>query len=277
MRDPLTMRTPATLATRDGRAATPAALAPEIPLAVRGLTVSYGEKPAVFSVDADFPAQAMSAIIGPNGAGKSTLLKAALGVIPRLSGEVSIFGTPIEKARHRIAYVPQRASVDWDFPTTVIDVVQMGLYRKVGLLGRLSGKMTAQARDCLDRVGMADFADRQIGQLSGGQQQRVFLARALAQDADLYLLDEPFAGVDAATERAIIDVLKLLKAEGKAVVAVHHDLSTVADYFDHVFLINVRRIAEGPVATTFTPDNLSATYGGRLGATHMAELAGVAS
>ncbi|MCY6381611.1 metal ABC transporter ATP-binding protein [Hoeflea prorocentri] len=243
------------------------------PLAVSGLTVSYGEKPAVFSVDACFPSRSMSAIIGPNGAGKSTLLKAALGVIPPLSGEVLIYGAPIEKARDRIAYVPQRASVDWDFPTTVIDVVRMGLYRKVGLLGRLSGHMTAKARECLERVGMADFINRQIGQLSGGQQQRVFLARALAQDADLYLLDEPFAGVDAATERAIIDVLKLLKSEGKSVVCVHHDLSTVRDYFDHVFLINVRRIAEGPVGTTFTAENLNATYGGRLAATHIDELA----
>ncbi|PWJ15900.1 metal ABC transporter ATP-binding protein [Jannaschia seohaensis] len=242
-------------------------------LAVRGLTVSYGEKPAVFSVDATFPAKTMSAIIGPNGAGKSTLLKAALGVIPRLSGEILVFGKPIDQARDRIAYVPQRASVDWDFPTTVLDVVQMGLYRKVGLLGRLSGAMAARARDCLARVGMQDFAHRQIGQLSGGQQQRVFLARALAQDADLYLLDEPFAGVDAATERAIIDVLKTLQSEGKAVVAVHHDLSTVRDYFDHVFLINVRRIAEGPVATTFTAETLQATYGGRLAATHLDELA----
>ncbi|MEM8575768.1 MAG: metal ABC transporter ATP-binding protein [Pseudomonadota bacterium] len=260
------------IAAEDGRATRPAAIPADAPLAVRGLTVSYGEKPAVFSVDATFPAEAMSAIIGPNGAGKSTLLKAALGVIPRLSGDVYIFGQPIEKARERIAYVPQRASVDWDFPTTVMDVVQMGLYRKVGLLGRLSGQMTARAKECLDRVGMADFAHRQIGQLSGGQQQRVFLARALAQDADLYLLDEPLAGVDAATERAIIDVLKLLKAEGKAVVAVHHDLSTVRDYFDHVFLINVRRIAEGSVTDAFTTENLQATYGGRLAATHLDEL-----
>jgi manganese/zinc/iron transport system ATP- binding protein len=262
-----------TVVAEDGRATRPAGSPSDAPLAVRGLTVSYGEKPAVFSVDATFPAGAMSAIIGPNGAGKSTLLKAALGVIPRLSGEVTVFGHPIETARERIAYVPQRASVDWDFPTTAIDVVQMGLYRKVGLLGRLSGEMTARALDCLGRVGMADFAHRQIGQLSGGQQQRVFLARALAQDADLYLLDEPFAGVDAATERAIIDVLKLLKAEGKAVVAVHHDLSTVRDYFDHVFLINVRRIAEGPIATAFTTETLQAAYGGRLAATHLDELA----
>jgi manganese/zinc/iron transport system ATP- binding protein len=262
----------ATIAAEAGPALRPARAAPESPLAVRGLTVSYGEKPAVFSVDATFPPAAMSAIIGPNGAGKSTLLKAALGVIPRLSGEVSVFGTPVDRARDRIAYVPQRASVDWDFPTTVIDVVQMGLYRKVGLVGRLTGAMTAHALACLGRVGMADFTHRQIGQLSGGQQQRVFLARALAQDADLYLLDEPFAGVDAATERAIIDVLKLLKAEGKAVVAVHHDLSTVRAYFDHVFLINVRRIAEGPVDSTFTASNLNATYGGRLATAQIAEL-----
>ncbi|MEM9436913.1 MAG: metal ABC transporter ATP-binding protein [Pseudomonadota bacterium] len=257
----------------DGRARRPAAPTAATALATRGLTVSYGEKPAVFSVDASFPAGAMSAIIGPNGAGKSTLIKAALGVIPRLAGEVSVFGEPIETARERIAYVPQRASVDWDFPTTVIDVVQMGLYRQVGLLGRLSGRMAARARECLERVGMADFADRQIGQLSGGQQQRVFLARALAQEADLYLLDEPLAGVDAATERAIMDVLKLLKAEGKAIVAVHHDLATVRDYFDHVFLINVRRMAEGPVAQAFSPKNLHATYGGRLAATHLDRLA----
>lgn len=262
-----------TVAARDGRVLPAAGPGTGTPLAVRGLTVSYGENPAVFSVDADFPPAAMSAIVGPNGAGKSTFLKASLGVIPRLAGEVHVFGKPVEQARARIAYVPQRASVDWDFPTTVIDVVKMGLYREVGLLGRLSGARSTRAMRCLDRVGMADFAHRQIGQLSGGQQQRVFLARALAQDADLYLLDEPFAGVDAATERAIIDVLRDLKAEGRAIVAVHHDLSTVPAYFDHVFLINVRRIAEGPVATTFTPETLQATYGGRLAATHLDELA----
>ncbi|MCR9086915.1 MAG: metal ABC transporter ATP-binding protein [Rhodobacteraceae bacterium] len=262
-----------TVAAQDGQALRAPDPVASAPLAVRGVTVSYGEKPAVFSVDATFPAGAMTAIIGPNGAGKSTLLKAALGVIPRLSGEVSVFGQPIETARARIAYVPQRASVDWDFPASVIDVVLMGLYRRIGLLGRLTGAQRAKANACLARVGMSDFADRQIGQLSGGQQQRVFLARALAQDADLYLLDEPFAGVDAATERAIIDVLKSLKADGKAVVCVHHDLATVATYFDHVFLINVRKIAEGPVATTFTGANLNATYGGRLAATHIDQLA----
>ena len=272
MKTSMTSMQQPTVAAQDGRVTPSAAPSSDAPLTVSGVTVSYSEKPAVFSVDATFPPNAMSAIIGPNGAGKSTLLKAALGAIPRLSGDVHVFGRPIEQARERIAYVPQRASVDWDFPTTVIDVVQMGLYRQVGLLGRLSGQMKTRALNCLERVGMVDFAQRQIGQLSGGQQQRVFLARALAQDADLYLLDEPFAGVDAATERAIVDVLQLLKAEGKAVVAVHHDLSTVRNYFDHVFLINVRRMAEGPVSTTFTTENLQATYGGRLAATHLDEL-----
>ncbi|MGR3712680.1 MAG: metal ABC transporter ATP-binding protein [Shimia sp.] len=234
------------------------------PMALRGMTVSYGQTPVVFSVDMTVTEGAMTAIIGPNGAGKSTLLKAALGIVSPLAGQVSVFGKPLAQARHQIAYVPQRASVDWDFPTRVIDVVLMGLYRELGLLGRVRARHRSRALACLERVGMVDFAERQIGQLSGGQQQRVFLARALAQDADLYLLDEPFAGVDAATEKAIIDVLKSLKDDGKTVVAVHHDLATVAEYFDRVFLINTRRIAEGTVAEAFTAENLDLTYGGRL-------------
>lgn len=234
------------------------------PLALRGLTVSYGQKPAVFSVDMTVQPGAMTAIIGPNGAGKSTLLKAALGIVSPLSGQVTVFGQPLDMQRARIAYVPQRASVDWDFPTRVIDVVLMGLSRELGLLGRVRARHKACAMDCLHRVGMRDFADRQIGQLSGGQQQRVFLARALAQGADLYLLDEPFAGVDAATEKAIISVLKSLKESGKTVVVVHHDLATVTDYFDHVFLINTRKVAEGPVAEAFTAETLQSAYGGRL-------------
>lgn len=233
-------------------------------LAIRGMTVSYGQKPAIFSVDMTVQKGSMTAIIGPNGAGKSTLLKAALGVIKPLAGTAQVFGQPVTEARSRIAYVPQRASVDWDFPTRVLDVVLMGLYRELGLLGRLRGVHKAKAMDCLRRVGMQDFATRQIGQLSGGQQQRVFLARALAQDADLYLLDEPFAGVDAATEKAIIDVLQALREDGKTVVAVHHDLSTVPEYFDHVFLINTTRVAEGSVEQAFTPQTLQDAYGGRL-------------
>ncbi|MDW4498398.1 metal ABC transporter ATP-binding protein [Sulfitobacter sp. D35] len=244
------------------------------PLAVRGMTVSYGQKPAIFSVDMTVSAGAMTAIVGPNGAGKSTLLKAALGILKPLAGQALVFGQPVDKARDRIAYVPQRASVDWDFPTRVIDVVLMGLYRKLGLLGRVRPAHRATAMDCLRRVGMEDFATRQIGQLSGGQQQRVFLARALAQGADLYLLDEPFAGVDAATEKAIISVLKELRDAGRTVVAVHHDLSTVPEYFDDVFLINTRRIAEGPVAEIFTPENLQATYSGRIAEAQIARIAG---
>ncbi len=264
---------PLRLATHQGSPLTPPDTRADSPLSLRGLTVSYGEKPAVFSVDATFAAGAMTAIIGPNGAGKSTLLKACLGIIPRLSGEVQVFGQPLPQARQRIAYVPQRASVDWDFPTTALDVVMMGMYRQLGLLGRLRSRHRCMALACLDRVGMADFGHRQIGQLSGGQQQRVFLARALAQQADLYLLDEPLAGVDAATEKAIIAVLHSLRDEGKSVISVHHDLTTVRAYFDRAFLINVRKVAEGPVDDAFTARTLRTTYGGRLAATHVDELA----
>ncbi len=242
------------------------------PLAIRGLTVSYNEKPAVFSVDATFRPGEMTAIIGPNGAGKSTLLKAALGIITPLSGRVTAWGAPLSRMRARIAYVPQRASVDWDFPTRVLDVVMMGQYRQLGLLGRVRTGHMRMALNCLERVGMDGFADRQIGQLSGGQQQRVFLARALAQDAELYLLDEPFAGVDAATETAIISVLKDLREQGKTVVAVHHDLSTVPDYFDRVFVINTSKVAEGSVADAFTQANLQKAYGGRLATAQLGAL-----
>ena len=243
---------------------TPEAAPDAAPLSVRGLTVTYRDRPALFSVDARFPEAQMTAILGPNGAGKSTLMKAALGIVRPLAGEARFFGRSFAEMRDRIAYVPQRASVDWDFPTRARDVVLMGLYRELGLLRRVTRSQRARAEDCLARVGMADFADRQIGQLSGGQQQRVFLARALAQNADLYLLDEPFAGVDAATEKAIISVLKALKSEGKTVVVVHHDLSTVRDYFDRVLILNVRRVAEGPLDQAFTTRALQEAYGGRL-------------
>jgi manganese/zinc/iron transport system ATP- binding protein len=242
----------------------PTPASPNDALTIKGMTVAYGAKPVVFSIDAAFPRAALSAIIGPNGAGKSSLLKAALGVIPAVSGVVTVSGEPLAAARGQIAYVPQRAAVDWEFPARAADVVAMGLHRELGLLGRFRASHRARVTEALARVGMADFATRQIGQLSGGQQQRVFLARALVQGAALYLLDEPFAGVDAVTESAIIDVLKALKAEGKAIIAVHHDLSTVSAYFDHVLLMNVRKIAEGPVSAAFTADNLRAAYGGRL-------------
>ena len=245
---------------------------PVIPLAIRGMTVAYRGKPVVYDVDFVPPAGRMAAIIGPNGAGKSSLLKAALGIVPSVSGRVSIFGKPLSQARARVAYVPQRAGVDWDFPATVLDVVVMGLYRQIGLLRFAGRREKAQALACLEQVGMAAFAGRQIGQLSGGQQQRVFLARALAQGADLLVLDEPFAGVDAATERAIVQVLRSLKAAGQTIVCVHHDLATVAEYFDHVLLMNVRKVAEGSVAEAFTPETLQQTYGGRLTSTQVADI-----
>lgn len=229
----------------------------------QGLDVQYGDMPALRGASGSFASGAMTAIVGPNGAGKSTLLKAALGLIPS-SGEVRFFGQPLAAMRARVAYVPQRASVDWDFPVRVIDVVVQGLYPELGLLGRLRLSHRRRALDCLERVGMADYASRQIGALSGGQQQRVFLARALAQNADLYLLDEPFAGVDAATESAIIGVLKSLRDQGRSVVAVHHDLATVPAYFDRVLLLNRQVQAEGPVAETFTPEALAQLYGGLL-------------
>ena len=237
---------------------------PETALALIGLTVAYGGAPVVQNVTARFPAGTMTAVIGPNGAGKSTLLKAALGLIPRQSGEVRAFGQPVSEAQPRIAYVPQRAAVDWDFPARVIGVVRMGLYRQTGMLGRLTPGLKSRAADCLARLGMAEFADRQIGALSGGQQQRVFLARALAQGADLMILDEPFAGVDAATEATIIAVLHDLRAEGRSIIAVHHDLSTVTDYFDRVLLMNRHLVAEGPTATTFRREFVAQAYGSQL-------------
>jgi manganese/zinc/iron transport system ATP- binding protein len=240
------------------------------PLAVRGLSAGYGGNAAVLDADMTVVPGTLSAIVGPNGAGKSTLLKAVLGLVPRQSGEVTVFGKPLARMRDRLAYVPQRASVDWDFPVRVIDVVLMGLHRDLGLLGRVKPHHRARAEAALERTGTLDLAQRQIGQLSGGQQQRVFLARALAQGADLFLLDEPFAGVDAATEAAIMGVLRSLRDEGKSVVCVHHDLSTVADYFDRVLLLNRRVLAEGPVGMVLTDRNLQATYGGRLSAAQLA-------
>lgn len=235
----------------------------ETALQVRDLTLRYGDVLALDGASATVPKGSMTAIVGPNGAGKSTFLKSVLG-LEQASGQVLVFGGDVASSLSRIAYVPQRAAVDWTFPVRVIDVVLMGCYRKTGLLGRIDRRTKAHAMAALARVGMQDFARRQIGALSGGQQQRVFLARALAQGAELYLLDEPFAGVDAATETAIISVLKALKAEGATIIAVHHDLSTVASYFDRVLLLNRRTIAEGPVGSTFTRTMISQAYGSAL-------------
>ena len=233
-------------------------------LTVRALSVAYGDKPALSSVDAEFEAGRMGAIVGPNGAGKSTLLKASMGIIPTISGDVRFFGRSLDKVRDRISYVPQRASVDWDFPVTVIDVVMMGLYRSLSPFQLIGRKQRQTAMECLEEVDMTGLASRQIGQLSGGQQQRVFIARALAQKADLLLLDEPFAGVDAATEKTVVTLLKRFVSSGGTAIAVHHDLSTVPAYFDDVLILNIRKIANGPVDAVFTDDNLTEAYGGRL-------------
>lgn len=234
------------------------------PLEVHDMTVAYGTQPVLWDVDLALPEGHLIAIVGPNGAGKSTLLKAVLGLVRPLTGWAKIYGAPYSQRRSWVGYVPQRESVDWDFPTSALDVVTMGLYGRIGWFRRPSSKHTALARKCLEKLGMSEYEQRQISQLSGGQQQRVFLARALAQEARLYLMDEPFAGVDATTERAVLALLKDLRNEGKTVVAVHHDLQTVAEYFDYVVLLNMRLVAAGPVATTFTQENLQRTYGGRL-------------
>ncbi|WP_237214770.1 metal ABC transporter ATP-binding protein [Falsiroseomonas oryziterrae] len=233
------------------------------PLSVSHLTVAYGERPAVWDVTWAAP-PGLTAIVGPNGAGKSTLLKAALGLVPVLTGQVRFFGRPLEEVRDRVGYLPQRASVDWDFPATALDVVCMARYPRMRWWGRVPRRHLEAARAALAQVGMEDFADRQIGKLSGGQQQRVFLARALAQDAELVLMDEPFAAVDAATEAAIVAVLRDLAARGRHVVAVHHDLGTVPEYFESVLLLNARVFAQGPVKQAFTTKAIGATYGARL-------------
>jgi manganese/zinc/iron transport system ATP- binding protein len=234
------------------------------PLCVRDLTVAYHRRPVIWDIDYTAPAGKLIAVVGPNGAGKSTFLAACLDLVRRVSGRIWIFGESFRKQRHRVGYVPQRESVDWDFPVNALDVVAMGLYRQIGWCWPVTARYRRKALEALERVGMADYAHRQIRQLSGGQQQRVFLARALVQDADLYLMDEPFAGVDAATERAIVELLRQMRAAGKTVIAVHHDLQTVAEYFDHVLLLNMRLVAAGPVSEVFTPENIRKTYGGKL-------------
>ncbi|MCO5222078.1 MAG: metal ABC transporter ATP-binding protein [Thermomicrobiales bacterium] len=229
---------------------------------VADMTAVYHEQPVLWDVDLQVPAGVLMAIVGPNGAGKTTLIKCILGLIKPVAGQVLVQGKPYKDRRDRVAYVPQRGSVDWDFPTNVLDVVEMGRYGALGWWKRPGKRERDAAMHALEKVGMAEFAHRQISQLSGGQQQRVFLARALAQDADIYLMDEPFQGVDAVTERAIIDLLRELRAAGKTVVAVHHDLQTVPEYFDWVLLMNIRKIASGPVDEVFTEENLRLTYGG---------------
>ena len=230
------------------------------PFDASGLTVAWGGRPVLWNVDLRLPAQGMSAVVGPNGAGKSTLIKAALGLAPVLTGQVRLLGEPAARVRRRIAYMPQRNSVDWDFPVSVRDVAAMGLYGRVGWLRRLGKRHLEAADAALERVGLVDFRHRQIGRLSGGQQQRVFLARALAQEAELLLLDEPFSGIDAASEAAILGVLAELEREGRHIVCIHHDLGTVAAYFDHVTLLNAVVVASGPPAEALAEDTLRRAY-----------------
>jgi manganese/zinc/iron transport system ATP- binding protein len=226
--------------------------------------VAYQRKPVLWDVDLQVPPGQLVGIVGPNGAGKSTLIKACLDLVPKASGRVLIYGQPYRKQRHLVGYVPQRESVDWDFPVNALDVVAMGTYGKIGWFRPVTRKHKDIARQALDRVGIAHLAERQISQLSGGQQQRVFLARALAQDASLYFMDEPFSAVDAATEQAIVDLLHELKGRGKTCLVVHHDLTTVPQYFDWVVLLNMRIVAAGPTHEVFTRERLHQTYGGKL-------------
>ncbi len=234
------------------------------PLSIHDMTVAYHRKPVLWDIDLDVPEGVLMGVVGPNGAGKSTLIKAAMDLVPMASGRVRVYGQAYRKQRRLVGYVPQRESVDWDFPVSALDVVTMGTYGELGWLRPVGRRQRDRALAALDRVGMADYAPRQISQLSGGQQQRVFLARALVQDARLYLLDEPFAGVDAATEQAIIAILRELRDAGRTLVVVHHDLQTVPEYFDHLVMLNMRIVATGPTHEVFNEANLQKTYGGKL-------------
>ncbi len=231
---------------------------------IHDLTVSYDKKPVLWDIDLTLPKGKLIGIVGPNGAGKSTLIKSVMDLVPASSGYVKLFDQPLEEVRNKISYVPQRESVDWDFPASAMDVVLMGRYGKLGLFKRPRKSDKEVAEECLRKVDMYAFKDRQISQLSGGQQQRVFLARALAQEADLYFMDEPFAGVDAATEKTIINILRDMSNQGKTIVVVHHDLQSVTEYFDWLILLNLRLVACGPVQEVFNQELLQETYGGKL-------------
>ena len=220
---------------------------------IRNLTVAYGENIALENLNLDIEAGSLMALVGPNGAGKSTLIKTILKFLKQITGEIKINGKTL-------AYVPQRNSVDWDFPTTLFDVVEMGCYGRVGLFKRVSKEEKQKVLKAIEQVGMLDFKDRQISELSGGQQQRAFIARALVQEADIYLMDEPFQGVDSTTEKSIVDILKKLKSEGKTLLVVHHDLQTVPTYFESVTFINKTVIATGKVKEVFTQENIDKTY-----------------
>ncbi|MCE7057526.1 metal ABC transporter ATP-binding protein [Algoriphagus sp. AGSA1] len=233
-------------------------------LEIHDLTVSYDQTPVLWNVDLSLPMGKLIGILGPNGAGKSTLIKAIMGLVPSTAGHVKLFDRELKEVRSRISYVPQRESVDWNFPASVLDVVMMGTYGKLGLFRRPGKKEKNIAMECLEKVGMQSFVGRQISELSGGQQQRVFIARALAQEADLYLMDEPFAGVDMATETAIFQLLREMTTAGKTVVVVHHDIHSAMNYFDWIIMLNLHLVASGPKTDVVTEELLRKTYGGKL-------------
>lgn len=227
---------------------------------VRNLCVSYYGNEVIRNINFSFDCGKLIGIIGPNGAGKSTLMKAIIGLIPIDKGKISFHGRPIKTIRKKIAYVPQRSDIDWDFPITVRDTVLLGTYPKLGVFHRPKKKEKQLAKKCLEKVGMIEYSHRQIGELSGGQQQRIFLARALAQEADYFFLDEPFVGIDVSSEEVIIQILKKLRDEGKTVFVVHHDLTKVENYFDDLILINKELIESGSVQSVFKPELISKAY-----------------
>ena len=239
-----------------------------VSIRIAGLSVSYERKRVLTTIFADIEAGCVVGVVGPNGAGKSTLFKSILGLIEVNAGKIEIYGKPIDEQRKRVAYVPQRDDVDWTFPATVMDIVLMGRYPFKSMFQRLNAQDKALARQALADLGITELGNRQIGELSGGQQQRVFLARALCQQADIFLLDEPFVGVDITTEEKIISILKELAQQGKTMLVVHHDLSSVEQYFDKVLLLNQRLIAYGDTATTFTEENIAKAYGPQLDILH---------
>lgn len=240
----------------------------------RNLSVAYSSDPVLHHVDFSVPVGCVMGIIGPNGSGKSTLIKAMLGLVTPLTGTSEFFGHPLDAVRLRVGYMPQSASVDWDFPTTVIDLVTMGTYGELGWIQRPGMAERERAMAALEQIGIAELADRQIGELSGGQRQRAFLARTLVQAPDLYFMDEPFQGIDAKSQQSMVDVLRDLSANGKTIVIVHHHLGTIRDYCDHVTLLNGSIIASGPTEEAFTKENIRTAYDVRLGAEAFLETAG---
>lgn len=233
-------------------------------ITIKNLSVAYNKKPVLWDINANIPKAKLVAIVGPNGAGKSTFMRSIMDIVPRISGKIEISGKPYKQVQKSISYIPQRQSVDWDYPISVQDLVAMGLYSELRWYQPLRAPQFDRIMEALEKVELVPFAKKQISQLSGGQQQRAFMARSLIQESDIYFMDEPFAGIDAASEKAIFTVIDLLKLQHKTIVIVHHNLSMIKEYFDYVMMLNLRLIAAGDVKSTFTDENLSKTYKGRL-------------